>query len=325
MLYFNSFRKLGCAIVASASIFALASPTMANQESKQSALTEEEIIVIGQKKRLAEFRELITNQFNVSGGSRQTGQYPRFAGPVCPSVGGLSERQASAIEDRIRQIARMADIPAAAEDCRPNLFVAVIKDGKAEIELLRKKKNRLFGSLSHSKRDAMEQSGGPVYSWKSVETMGSDSRYNAAGGTFTFMAGSNGPGLGPALGGAQTNGQTTHVKSKIARSTIEGIGYSYLLIESDALKGISAAQLADYAAMVSLIDIDVSGKAKAPAGSILALFSETEDKMQLPQSLSEGDLLLLKGLYKVPANVDAPLQRSAMLHTMNEAASPGDK
>ncbi|WP_417622146.1 hypothetical protein [Parasphingorhabdus sp.] len=212
----------------------------------------------------------------------------------------------------------MADIGVGKENCRPNLFVAIVEDGGSEIKLLRSKKGRLFGSLTHSERDRIEQSGGPVYSWKTTETMGSDSDYNAAGGTFTFMAGSNGPGGEPALGGAQTNGQATQVKSKISRSTIEGISYSYLLIDSKALPGISAAQLADYAAMVSLIDIDVGSDNQVPEGSILSLFSETEDESLRPTSLSGGDLLLLRGLYKVPANVKASLQRSAMIHTMSE-------
>ncbi|MEP0095303.1 hypothetical protein [Parasphingorhabdus sp.] len=313
------------AIFASASLLAFGSPAIGNQEAKPSASKDREIVVIGQKERLAEIRELIVSQFNVSGGSKQTGQYPRFAAPVCPSVAGLSERQSSAIEDRIRQVAAMANIPVAVDKCSPNLFVALIEDGKAEIQLLRKKKNRLFETIPHWERDALEESGGPVYTWKATHTVGSDSGHNASAGTFTFMAGANGAGLGPALGGSTTNGQTSHVKSKISRSTIEGIAYSYLLIESKSLKGISAAQLADYAAMVSLIDIKVGGDQQVPDGSILSLFAETEDETLKPTSLSSGDLLLLRGLYNVPANVKASLQRSAMIHSMSEGLKQSDR
>ena len=301
-----------------ASFVATTCPAKATQDAEKSASSDSEIVVTGQKKQMAEFQKLIVNHFRVTGGGRNNGQYARFAQSVCPSVAGLAERQVKAIEQRIREVADMADIGVAKENCRPNLFVAIVEDGGAEIQLLRKKKNRLFGSLSHSERDRIEQSGGPVYSWKTTETMGSDSNYNAAGGTFTFMAGENGAGGGPALGGAQTNGQTTHVKSKISRSTIEGISYSYLLIDSKALEGVSAAQLADYAALVSLIDIEVGSDTQVPEGSILSLFEETDDKSLRPTSLSGGDLLLLRGLYKVPANVKASLQRSAMIHTMSE-------
>lgn len=304
--------------VFSVSLTAFATPVFANQETGQTANRTDEILVVGPKKRMAEFQKLIVNHFRVSGGGRNNGQYPRFAQPVCPSIAGLVERQSKAIEDRIRQVAEMAEIRVAKEDCRPNLFVAIVEDGGAEIQLLRSKKGRVFGSLTHSERDRIEQSGGPVYSWKTTQTMGSDSLYNAAGGTFSIMAGSNGPGGGPALGGAQTNGQATQVKSKISRSTIEGISYSYLLIDSKALPGVSAAQLADYAALVSLIDIDVASDAQVPEGSILSLFGEFEDESLRPTSLSGGDLLLLRGLYKVPANVKATLQRSAMIHTMRE-------
>ena len=301
-----------------ASVVATTSPAKATQEAPRSASQDEEIVVTGQKKKLAEFQNLIANHFRVSGGGRNNGQYARFAQAVCPSVAGLAERQSKAIEERIRQVAELAEIEVAKENCRPNIFVAIVEDGGSEIKLLRSKKARLFGSLTGREKDRIEQSGGPVYSWKATQTLGSDSRHSANAGSFAFQAGSNGPGGGVALGGSSVNGQTTQVKSKISRSTVEGIGYSYLLIDSKALDGISAAQLADYAAMVTLIDIDVGNDTQVPNGSILSLFSETEDKSLNPASLSGGDLLLLRGLYKVPANVKASLQRSAMIHTMSE-------
>jgi len=328
MQWLTSFRGTVFASLATATIVAISGPAVAKQQPDQLSAKDEEIIVTGQKHRLAEFRNLITNQFNVSGGSSNTGQYPRFSSPVCPSVAGLSERQSNAIEARIREIAEMAEIPVATAKCDPNIFVAVIEDGAAEIQLLRSKKSRLFASLTHSKRDAMEQSGGPVYSWKATQTIGSDTGHSAGAGSITLMAdapgGSNG-GSSAALGDMMVAGQRTHVKSKISKSTTEGIAYSYLLIESKALEGVSASQLADYAAMVSLIDIDVSSKSDVPTGSILGLFSNSDNKEDLPQSLSGGDLLLLQGLYKVPANVNAPLQRSAMLHTMQEASKSEDE
>ena len=318
MRYLAQFGHIGLAMLFTASVVATINPANAAQEAEQPAVQDDEIVVIGQKKKMAEFRNLIINHFRVSGGGRHDGQYARFAQPVCPSVAGLAERQIKAIEDRIRQIAEMAEIEIGKEDCSPNIFLAIVEDGGAEIKLLRDKKPRLFGTLSASARDKIEQSGGPVYSWKATQTLGSDTRHSANAGSFTFMGAPNGPGGGVALGGAQTNGQRTHVKSKIARSTTEGITYSYLLIDIKALPDVSAAQLADYAAMVSLIDIEVGRDTPVPEGSVLSLFSHIGDKSQRPDSLSSGDLLLLRGLYKVPANMSAGQQRSAMIHTMNE-------
>lgn len=109
-------------------------------------------------------------------------------------------------------------------------------------------------------------------------------------------AGENGAGLGAALGGASGQGQRTHVKSKIKRSYSEGIIYSYLLIEIDALNGVSASQLADYAALMSMIDMDFDRKTVFPGGSMLSLFSDHTDNSLRPTSLSGGDFLLLRGL-----------------------------
>ncbi len=96
---------------------------------------------------MAEFQKLIVDHFNVSGGGRYNGQYARFARSICPSVSGLSEKQGTAIREQMREVARMSGIPVAAEDCRPNMFVVVVKDGAAEIKQLRRKKARLFNSL----------------------------------------------------------------------------------------------------------------------------------------------------------------------------------
>ncbi len=299
-------------LVFSASIIALPNSEIAAKEIGESNAQNEDIVVVGPEKQMAEFEKLITNQFNVTGGGRHNGQYARFAVPVCPSVSGLSDRQSRAIEKRIRQVASMADVPVAKEKCKPNLFLAVVKDGSSEIKTLRRKKSRLFGQMTHRERDKIEQSGGPAYSWKATATLSSDSAQSAKSGSYTLVAGEG------SIGAITAGGQRSHVKSKIARSTMEGIAYSYLLVDIEALNGISAAQLADYAAMVSLIDIEVGMDTEVPTGSILSLFSEIEDISLRPQSLSGGDLLLLRALYKAPANVKAPLQRSAMIYSMSE-------
>lgn len=318
MISCNPPKILSSLSLLAAILISSGGPALANQETAQTSKQKEEILVVGQKRQMAEFKNLIVNHFNVSNGGRHNGQYARFAAPICPSVSGLSERQGTAIENRMREIAEMTGVPAAPEGCRPNVFLAVVDDGATEIKQLRKKKARLFASLTHQKRDKIERGGGPVYIWKATETMASDSRKSARAGNLNLLAGENGSGLGAALGGASGTGQRSHVKSKIKRSTMEGIIYSYMLIDSKSLKGISAAQLADYATMMSLIDIDYNEETEVPAGSMLSLFSDIEDKSLRPQSLSGGDLLLLRGLYKVAANVKAPLQRSAIIHTMRQ-------
>lgn len=309
-------RHIGRTMLFTIAALVSTSPAAATQETKQSASPDDEIIVSGQKARTEIIRQLIVNQFNTSGGGNQNGQYARFAAPICPSVGGLPEKQAAMIEDRIRDIAEVADLLVAPAKCKANLFVVAVDDGAKEIETLRKRRGTIFTSLSHRERDKMVETGGPVYSWKATQAMSSDGRHSARAGTIDIMSDSiDGP--------ISVRGQRSHVKSKIQQSEFAGIAFSYLLIENQALTGVSLNQLADYAAVVSLIDIDVKFETTPPPNSILSLFSETPTGQGKPGSIGEGDLLMLRGLYKVPANIKAGLQRSAMLHTIDAALDSG--
>ncbi len=304
-------HKTSLSLLMGASVLlTLGGPAQATKDTKTDAETTDEIVVTGLKTKTEIIQELIANQFNVSRGGKNSGQYARFAAPICPSVGGIPEKQAAMMEDRIRDIAEVAELSVAPAKCRANLFVIAVDDGSKEIESLRKNKSRLFGSMTHSERDKMMQSEGPVYSWKSTVAMASDSGRPARGGTITLMS---------PQGEISVRGQRTHVKSMVQQSDFVGINYSYLLIENRALKDISLNQLADYAALVSLIDIDVNFDKPPPANSILSLFAGTPTGQSKLGSIGEADMLMLRGLYKVPANVKAPLHRSAMIHTVREA------
>ena len=317
MTFEKLMREPLSALIATSMLLAVGSAAQATKDSRTDAEQTDEIVVTGQKTRTEIIQDLIVNQFNISRGGRNNGQYARFAAPICPSVGGLPEKQAAIIEDRIRDIAEVAGLSVAPAKCRENLFVVAVDDGAKEIESLRKKRANLFNSLSHRERDKMMENGGPVYSWKSTVAMSNGGRHSARAGTIDIISDSLGP--------ISVRGQRSHVKSKVQRSDFVGINYSYLLIENKALKDISLNQLSDYAALVSLIDIDVNFETVPPINSILSLFSKSPAGQGKLGSISEGDLLMLRGLYKVPANVKAPLQRSAMLHTIDEALKSEEK
>ncbi|MEO9469612.1 hypothetical protein [Parasphingorhabdus sp.] len=298
---------LGCAMILS-----LSSPALATKDTKEKNPDANEIVVVGQQTRTEVIQELIVNQFKVSAGGRNTGQYARFAAPICPSVGGLSNEDADKIENRIRDIAELGGLLVAADNCSPNLIVVAVENGAHEIESLRKKQHRVFNTMTHRERDKLIEDGGPVFSWKATQQMASDSIHAARTGTIDMKSEGTGP--------ITARGQRSHVKSLIKKPEFAGIVYSYLLIENKALSGVSLNQLADYAAIVSLIDINVKFETTPPPpGSILSLFTEIQTDQPPPQSISEGDLLMVRGLYKAAPNVKAPLQRSAMLHTINEA------
>ena len=293
-------------LVSLASISSIEAAIVAHNQASDESNTSE-IIVVGKKKQTEVFKEVIVGQFNASGGGRQDGQYARFASPICPSVAGFSERHNTEVETRIREIAVHAGIRVAPLDCMANLSVVAVENGPKAIRELRQKRRGVFASMRSFERDKLMASDGPVYSWKTIRTLSAEFKGDAKFGRVGLTAGIGSNGM------IEVGGQRTHTKSKLLQTTVEGIGHSYLLIENSGLSGITASQLGDYAAMMSLIDMKVSSKAPPMPGSILALFNDKEPEDR-PKTVSASDLFLLSALYKAPRNLKASGQRSAMLH-----------
>jgi hypothetical protein len=66
--------------------------------------------------RVSTFVNQIAELENVEG-------LPVWTRPACPLVSGLSKEEGEFIVARVSQIARVAAVPHAGENCRPNLFI----------------------------------------------------------------------------------------------------------------------------------------------------------------------------------------------------------
>src|SRR4249919_1563219 len=64
------------------------------------------------------------------------GQLSRFETSVCPAVTGLPEHQSALIAERMRRVARAADIPVGKTGCRPNTILIVTNDKAALLKQL---------------------------------------------------------------------------------------------------------------------------------------------------------------------------------------------
>ena len=65
-------------------------------------------------------------------------QFGRFEDPLCPKAIGLTDDLAAQVADRVRQVARAANIRVAAGSCTPNLLIIAAADKKAMIETLQR-------------------------------------------------------------------------------------------------------------------------------------------------------------------------------------------
>ncbi len=94
-----------------------------------------------------------------------------------------------------------------------------------------------------------------------------------------------------------------------------------MVIDADAIDGLTLIQIADYAAMRTLaITRDPKGAAMAQ-DSILALFDPTQTSAK-PASLSKSDAAYLHALYATSSVVSGATQRSNMAQSINRALSP---
>lgn len=282
-------------------------PSSSNAALTAPRAIDTEIVVTGEKTTKEEIAELIKSTMAIPKGGRHEGQYARFPGAVCPKVTGLSEQNNQQVEQRMRGVALAADMSVAGEQCSPNVYVIVVADGNEAIEMLRKKRSRLFGGMSHYERSRIAKSGGPAYAWKRIQTGSAETG---------ALQNSDETDILPTDEMAKTEVATMHsnVKSRIKRSVKQSMTHAFLLIEKDALIDLTTVQIADYAAMRSYMDTRDDKAIKAPAYSILSLFDAADDDRPAPTSVSELDLVLLSALYNSPADVSASMQSSAMIN-----------
>lgn len=254
---------------------------------------ESEIIVEGNKP--ADDQKKIVNKA-IRAIMRPEGedQYARFESPVCPSAIGFPEAIGEAIEDRIRIVAEVGKAGAAPQGCQPNLHIVLADDGPEMIRKVRSKKRGAFGRMQPSERDRIANGPGPVYNWHAVVPVSSENGQPAGGFLFS------------------------NVTSRILKTVTQNITHAVVLVERDAANGMTAIQLADYAAMRGMLRVNGSGESAIGGETILSLFDAGTTPEEQPPSLSQWDLVLLRSLYAVRADRSADRQRSAMARVIVE-------
>jgi hypothetical protein len=113
--------------------------------------------------------------------------------------------------------------------------------------------------------------------------------------------------------------------SRISATMRPVILASVVVMERDALVGLTTTQVADYAAMRLLARTDPS-RLKGHADTILTVLDAPMDA-EIPSTLTQWDLSYLKGLYEVVPTRYSGQQRRAIQEKINrdlKAASEGE-
>jgi len=211
----------------------------------------------------------------------------RFEDAICPGIVGLKVDAAEEMVGRIRGRAEEFGRRLAPEgDCTPNLVVAFVEDGLAFARRMQRDHGYIFAELSQDDREIALHEEGPVRAILRVRARSRD--------------GMPIPRREDMVDLPQTQMWMAH--SKIYTATRNDILYSLILIDRDAIGGMTLGQLADYTAYRSLTRT-LPQTPETRADSILSLFDGGATR---PAGLTEFDKAYLHGLYDGLPNLPAP-------------------
>lgn len=210
----------------------------------------------------------------------------RIEDRLCPGVIGLKQRSAELMVDRIRWNAERLDMTLAPNgNCTPNLIVAFIEDGKAQLAELEREHGHLFSTMPLAERRALLEEDGPVRVWTTAVMRTRD---------------------GMPVPRAESLHSPPVVSMWMAHSKIylpvrEDIAQVVVLFDREGVRGKTVIQLADYATMRGFAQTRPP-RSNAPLDTILALFDPDSDG---PTGLTEFDQAYLRSVYDSIPNLPA--------------------
>ena len=222
----------------------------------------------------------------------QSGQTPtRFEVPVCPAVFGLAPQQAAFVADRMRRIALEAGVPLAKTPCAPNAIVIVTANKGALIDALAQHHPDYFPiEWGTGKIRALERDPYPAAAWQ-FEGLLTPDKLRISETTIPSLL----DPVDPAALVASTP-PTTAPASRLRPSVRRDVMTSVLVVQANALAGLTATQFADYAAMRTLARTDPS-QVPAPASDTILKVLDAPMGSTVPLSITARDLAFLRGYY----------------------------
>ena len=191
--------------------------------------------------------------------------------------------------------------PAKLEGQLKFLHVRIAGDDKrAFIDTLAEKRPESFGSMSSQQIRRLARARGPAAAWQlsgPVDESGSPLVFDEALGAY--------------------RNDTMQAASRIRSAGGVGFDATAVVVEARALEGLTATQLADYAAMRLFAKLDPARLPSPPPRTILAIL-EAPMGSALPVTLTQWDLGFLRGLYSAPAGLSASGQRSEIVREVNK-------
>lgn len=267
--------------------------------------SEPQIVVTGQRPSKAAIESFVDATVPRRPGQSQLA---RFHWAICPLAGGMLPAQGAAVEQRIRTVARAAGIDVAGDRCTPNLVVIVTPDKPAFLAALLKRRPEYFEELTREQRRALNDPANPVAAWHvngpPLTADGMEMHYDASAGYYV--------------------NRTTDPPSRIGFAARPQFAAAIVVIEERALDGLTTTQLADYAAMRTLVASDPARLGGSTAPTILRII-DAPMGAEVPITMTSWDFGVLKSFYASDPTVSAASQRSDVRRRLGDQLEGKDK
>ena len=255
---------------------------------REAAQAGDDIVVTGERPTDREVSRQARDVTDIGSDIRDR-PLARIEDRLCPGVIGLKRYAAEMMVDRIRWNGERLNMWMAEEtDCKANLIIAFVEDGKAEIAGLVDRQPWLFETMTRPERLALLAEEGPVRVWTTAQTRTRD-------------------GMPIERRESLTNPPVTQMwmaHSKIYLTIREDITQVVVLFDREGVRDKSIIQLADYATMRGFARTRPAA-GDAALDTILALFDPGHE---LAQQLTDFDQAYLRSLYKEIPNLPAAMK-----------------
>ena len=260
----------------------------------------EDVVVVGKNNR-ADQRQEVRNFVRALDNLTGTDPIARFdQDSSCPAVIGLNGPRNAAIVERMRRVAKAVGIPVSDSGCKPNVLVIIARNKDETIKALRQKQPIFFRDAA-GRPISVPKDKGPATAWQLsglVDRRGTPVAVDPLAHRYV---------LDTPEGASLIN--------SAARPVVHG---SVLVMNVDALVGLTMTQIADYAAMRAFAPTQPRKLKDSGASTILTILDAPADSM-VPLTLTQWDQAYLRALYATGAYHNAYSQRADMARRISNS------
>lgn len=244
-------------------------------------------------------------------------QYARWKDPVCPHVYGLTPVAAWLVERRIREVAQLVGAPVNRNDpCDVNIGVYFTSQPQVSLESISAASPLLIQGGSQKRQMKF-----PVQAWyTSIMTDYDGAKYIDIPFDVSNPASDCILSYNPSGGGSSGTCAMPYVKandSRLHTGLTTQMAETIVLVDSNAVMGMSLSDLSDYLAFMTLAQSSQTGVCEK-FSTIANMMLKNCGDQDTPHRLSHIDIALLTALYQIPDSPEV-LQKQRIVGAMRRS------